>query len=145
MNQKYRIIVAGSRTFGDYELLRSTLDEYILNFLDVGLSDTVEIISGRAAGADRLGEKFADEQNIPVTCFEADWETFGKIAGPIRNRHMAEYASERGYVGILIAFWDGMSRGTKNMIETAKKYDLDVVVINELESRVNQPLGTLRD
>lgn len=129
MNQKYRIIVAGGRTFCDYELLYSTLVNYIRNVLDLGMSDTIEFISGRAAGADRLGEKFADEFNIPVTCFEADWETHGRAAGMIRNREMAEYASERGYYGVLIAFWDGMSRGTKNMIETAKKYELDVKVV----------------
>jgi hypothetical protein len=54
--------------------------------------------------------------------FPADWKTHGKAAGPIRNRQMAKNAEA------LIALWDGNSRGTKNMIETATKLGLKVYV-----------------
>lgn len=127
MNKKYRIIVAGGRDFDDYELVMDTLDEYIDQlWVDNG---HIEIVSGRAKGADRLGEKFADIRGISIACFEADWRTFGKFAGPMRNVEMAKYASEEGYTGVLIAFWDGESRGTKNMIEAAEKYGLEVKVV----------------
>lgn len=129
MNQKYRIIVAGGRDLEDYELVHSTLFEYINHFLDLGSTDSVEIVSGRARGADRLGEKFADEYGYPVKCFEADWQKYGKAAGPIRNNDMAEYASEDGYYGVLIAFWDCKSRGTQNMIDIAERYRLDVKIV----------------
>lgn len=74
-----------------------------------------EVVSGAARGADSLGELFAKENNIPVKQFPADWNAHGRAAGPIRNRQMAEYAD------VLIAFWDGKSPGTKNMIETMLK------------------------
>ena len=60
--------------------------------------------------------------NLPLQIYRADWETHGRAAGPIRNRKMAENASA------LIALWDGASRGTKNMIETAQKKGLLVYV-----------------
>lgn len=63
-------------------------------------------------GADLLGKKWAILNGVPIKNFPADWDKYGKAAGPIRNAQMAEYAD------YLIAFWDGKSRGTKNMIET---------------------------
>ena len=129
MYQKFRIIVAGGRDFDNYELLERTLEDYIRNMLDLGSTDIIEIISGRAVGADRLGELFADRSNIPVTCFEANWRTYGKSAGPMRNREMAVYASEEGYYGILIAFWNGYSKGTSDMIKAAEKYDLEIKIV----------------
>lgn len=52
----------------------------------------------------------------------------GKAAGPIRNAQMAKYASE-GAKGILVAFWDGKSKGTKNMIQEARNKDLIVKIV----------------
>lgn len=128
--QNYRIIVAGGRDFDDYGLLHETLSEYLNHFLDLDNSDTLEIVSGRAKGADRLGEIFAADCGYNVACFEADWRSYGKFAGLMRNVEMAKYASEEGYVGILIAFWDGESRGTKNMIDAAEIYGLDIKIVN---------------
>lgn len=121
MSNDLRIIVAGSRTFNDYDLLESTLSDYLKE------NNNVTIISGAAKGADQLGERFARKYRYNLKCFPAQWDTYGKSAGPIRNRKMAEYASE-GH-GILFAFWDGNSRGTKSMIELAKKYGLEVYVV----------------
>src|SRR5699024_1423438 len=81
------------------------------------------IISGTAQGADSLGEKFAHKYQIPVKRFPANWNCYGKKAGILRNRQMAQYASNNG---ILIAFWDGQSPGTKNMIEISKDMGLKV-------------------
>ena len=113
-----KVIVAGGRDFTDYEYLSNSLKTKLGEiYLDQynPRSDYIEIVSGGARGADALGEKFAEEYKLPVKLFPADWEQYGKSAGAIRNRQMAEYAD------MLIAFWDGSSKGTKNMIETMKK------------------------
>ena len=82
-----------------------------------------EVVCGEARGVDEMGKKAAQAKNIPVKSFPADWSKHGKSAGPIRNREMAEYADA------LVAIWDGKSKGTKNMIDTAKKLGLKVFVL----------------
>lgn len=121
MSNDLRIIVAGSRTFNDYDLLESTLSDYLKE------NNNVTIISGAAKGADQLGERFARKYRYNLKYFPAQWDMYGKSAGPIRNRKMAEYAAEER--GVLFAFWDGKSRGTKSMIDLAKKYGLEVHVV----------------
>ena len=118
-----RIIVAGGRDFTDYALLSETLDAILEKYIE---SET-SIVSGSCRGADALGERYAREHGIPVVRFPADWQAYGKAAGPIRNRKMAEYASEGE--GILVAFWDGKSRGTASMIRLAEKYELQIKTI----------------
>jgi hypothetical protein len=81
-----------------------------------------EVVSGGARGVDRLGEQWASANNLPCKIFPAQWSTYGKSAGPIRNAEMARYADA------LIALWDGESRGTKNMIDLAKKHRLLISV-----------------
>ena len=76
--------------------------------------DITEIVSGGAAGADKLGERWAREHGVPVKLFPADWKAHSIATRPVRNRQMAEYADA------LIALWDSTSRGTANMIEEAK-------------------------
>lgn len=110
-----KIIIAGSRNFDDYTLLEQFCDKILQN-----VKEEVEIVSGGAKGADRLGEKYATERGYSIKVFVADWAKYGKSAGPIRNEQMAKYADG------LIAFWDGKSRGTKNMIDLAKKYKLKI-------------------
>lgn len=80
------------------------------------------VISGGANGADRLGEIYAEKTGKPLEVYPADWGKYGKSAGPIRNREMANVAEG------LIALWDGESRGTKHMIETARGMGLRVYV-----------------
>ena len=115
---KMKVIIAGSRAFQDYELLKSTCDKMLEHVQDV------EIVSGTANGADKLGEKYAAENGFPVKQFPADWANLGKRAGFVRNSQMAEYADA------LIAFWDGKSKGTKMMIEIAQKEGLLIKVEN---------------
>jgi hypothetical protein len=87
------------------------------------IKDEIVIISGAARGADRLGEKYAKERGYKVIRVPADWNRYGKSAGYIRNKEMAESSDA------LVAFWDGKSKGTKNMIDLAKEYGLKVRVI----------------
>jgi hypothetical protein len=108
-----RLIIAGDRRFNDYEHLCAVMNSLYL----MGLRPT-EIVSGRAKGADTLGERWAREHHIPVK--------HHKAAGHIRNKQMADYAKEDA--GHLLAFLAEGSKGTKNMIETARKLGLSVMV-----------------
>ena len=114
----FKVIVAGGREFNDYILLEEKLDK----ILSKRLPD-VEIVSGTARGADALGESYAHKNKLPIKQFPADWNKYGKAAGPIRNKQMAEYADA------CIVFWDGKSRGTKSMINLATEQGIPIRVI----------------
>ena len=121
-----RVLVCGSRHFTDYQLLKETLESY----------DITEIISGHARGADSLAEVFATEKQIPKRIFPADWERYGKRAGPIRNAQMLR----EGLPDMVLAFLGPNSRGTKNMINQAEKAGVPVHIIQigpriQLEAR----------
>lgn len=116
----YKVIIAGTRMFADYTLLCSSCDRLLSQ---KGLTHDIIIVSGTARGADKLGERYGKERGYNVELFPADWENKGRAAGYIRNTDMANNADA------LIAFWDGQSKGTLNMIETAKKKGLAVRII----------------
>ena len=115
----FRLIVAGSRDFDDYDLL----SERLSFFLASKDPREVKIVSGGAKGADALGERFAEEHGIQLKVFRAEWDLHGRSAGPIRNVAMAKYADA------LVAFWDGQSKGTAHMIKMARKKGLLVRVV----------------
>ena len=128
MEEKFRVIIAGGRDFNDFRLL----SEKCMNILKN--KTNVEIVSGTAKGADKMGEQFARFMGYPIKQFPANWEVFGKSAGYKRNEEMAQYADA------LIAFWDGHSKGTKHMIDLAKKYNLKVRVIHyEIKKEEEKP------
>lgn len=116
----FRVIIAGTRTFNDYELLEKHTT-YMLS-RRASANTPIEIVSGGAPGADALGERYAREHGYKLTIFPADWGRYGRRAGPIRNRQMVEYADA------LIAFYNGTSRGTANVIEEARSAGLLVSV-----------------
>lgn len=122
----FKVIVAGSRDFDDYDKLALTLNRVLEN----KVSEGIEIVSGTARGADRLGEIYADNKRYSVAHFPADWDLHGKKAGFMRNEDMAKYADA------LVAFWDGWSKGTKHMIELAKKHKLKIVVMNYITNEI---------
>lgn len=110
-----KLAIIGSRGFNDYTLLRSVLDPY---------KDVITlVVSGGAKGADSLGEMWANENNIKTKIFYPDWEAHGKRAGFIRN----EYIIKEG--DGVIAFWDGISPGTKSSIDLCKKYNKPIKII----------------
>lgn len=111
-----RIIIAGSRNVTEHEV-RNALDKCSW----IGFASA--IVSGGARGADKYGENWAEEQLINIHRYPADWEKYGKRAGPLRNQLMSENAEG------LIAIWDGKSRGTCNMIELAKTRGLRVLIL----------------
>jgi len=116
-----KVIIAGSRIFEDYQFMSIMCDNIL------GVRDDIEIVSGGAKGADKLGERFAKERNLPLTIFHAEWDKYGKSAGYKRNVQMADYGD------MLIAFWDGKSSGTKHMINLAEKKGMEVNVFNPFE------------
>lgn len=112
-----KVIIAGSRTFNDYDKLKEVCNIYLKDLKDI------EIVSGTAKGADKLGERYANEYGYKVIQFPADWDKHGKSAGYKRNDQMAKYAD------MLIAFWDGESKGTKHMLDLAKSHNLKIILI----------------
>jgi hypothetical protein len=127
-----RVIIAGGRDFDDYALLKEKCSGVLKELLPAFDRDEkdIEIVSGGARGADRLGEAFAWENSLKLRVFRADWEKLGKIAGFVRNEEMAVYASQDDDLGVLAAFWDGKSEGTGNMIDLAFRYGLKVYVFS---------------
>jgi hypothetical protein len=110
-----KTIIAGSREIANYELVKWAVEKS-------GLTIT-EVVSGCARGVDLLGERWADENGIPVKHFPANWAAAPRRAGHIRNQQMADYADA------LIAVWDGVSAGTDSMIQKATKRGLKVFVV----------------
>lgn len=113
---KKRLIIAGGRDFNDYSLLETEINSFLIeNNLD---KDNCAIVSGHAKGADELGELFARRNGFELLLFKANWTLYGKSAGMFRNVQMAKNSTH------CLAFWDGQSRGTKHMIDMAKKYGI---------------------
>ena len=112
----FKVIIAGCRDFDDYPLLERVCDYYLQN------KDDIEVVSGRATGADTLGEEYARSRSHKLKYFPANWKKYGASAGPHRNSEMGDYADA------LIAFWDGKSKGTHHMIKYAMRNGLRVKV-----------------
>ena len=115
-----KLIVAGTRDFIDKEYLWKVLDRY----LSQRDPSTVTILDGKARGPDRFGGEYGEAKGMRVLPFPADWDKHGNAAGFIRNEEMAQAGTH------LIAFWDGQSRGTKDMIERAQEHGLTIIVIS---------------
>lgn len=114
-----RAIIAGSRDINDYALLEKAIDESGF--------DISEVVSGGANGVDKLGERWARERGIPVKKFPAEWDKYGRAAGPIRNGEMAQYAKQD--YGALIALTTG-GPGTTNVISHAREAGLKTHVVH---------------
>lgn len=110
-----KTIIAGSREISGFDLVDRAVIESEF--------DISEVVSGTAKGIDKEGEGWASYHDIPIRRFPADWRKYGRGAGFVRNEQMADYADA------LIAIWDGKSSGTKHMINTARKMELEVFVL----------------
>lgn len=110
-----RVIIAGSRS--------TTLSDFSEGMVACPfLLQISTVISGTAKGADALGERYAELNDIPLFKYPANWDKHGKKAGYLRNIEMAENADA------LIAFWDGKSHGTNHMINIAKERNLQIFI-----------------
>lgn len=114
------LIIAGGRDFDDYYRLDKNLT-WLLQNVD---RSTLTIFSGQAKGADRLGEIWATRNGITVRQFPANWDKHGKKAGILRNQEMLDEGAS-----LLVAFWDGVSKGTADMVNRATKAGLHIRVV----------------
>lgn len=132
-----RVIIAGGREFNNYQLVENECNRIFKELSDEGFVSSlinesqkeIEIVSGGARGADRLGEEFAKDYDLKIKRFPANWDLYGKRAGYMRNADMAIYAKQDEKIGVLIAFWDEKSKGTNHMIELGNKQGLRVFVV----------------
>ena len=115
-----RVVIAGCRDYNNYDEAKRYIDFYLS---ETRKQNQIIIISGMANGADKIGEMYAKENVFKVERYPAEWGKYGKSAGPIRNRQMAEACD------FVICFWNGDSPGTRSMIELAKKYDKPIKII----------------
>lgn len=110
-----KLLVCGSRTITNVSWIFSEIEKYISES-NLQYSD-IHIIEGSAKGVDKIAKQFADDRNIPVIEMPADWKSYGRAAGPIRNEQMVRLCDQ------CLILWDGKSRGTKNDIDLCDKYN----------------------
>lgn len=118
MKKQIKLAIVGSRTFNDLQAFYKCLQVLKVDY------EIIQIISGGAKGADSIGEKYADENNIPKLIFKPDWQKYGKRAGFLRNEDIIKNCN------FCLAFWDGESHGTKHDIELCKKYNIPCFIYN---------------
>lgn len=117
-----RVLVCGSRSW----LLEGAIWTRLHK---LGRGDGITIIHGAAAGPDSIAEKAALAYGFAVERYPADWYAHGRGAGPRRNQRMLD----EGKPDLVIAFHDGTSRGTADMIRRARKAGV-AVEIHEMEA-----------
>lgn len=120
-----KLVIYGSRSIRESGVLLSNITSWIVNKFGVYPS---LVISGTAPGADRIGEKWANDRGTPVQRMPADWDEHGKRAGFLRNTSMAEIADGG------LALWDGVSRGTAHMTSELERLKKPVHVVRVYQS-----------
>jgi len=124
MKYAIKILVCGSRNFANYELMDTILFPYECEAKDQDiLPEECCIVSGGAFGADSLAEKWAKENYWQTEIYKPDWEKNGKSAGFIRNQEMID-----ANPNLVVAFWDGQSKGTKHTIDLARKAKIPTLI-----------------
>lgn len=108
MREVKRVLIAGCRTFNNYAVAKQYINYCISN---IRKDYSLTIISGGADGADKLGERYAEENGFEIEYYLPDWKKYGRSAGPRRNKEMVERAD------YIICFWDGKSRGTASTVK----------------------------
>ena len=121
--KRFFCLVAGTRTFSDYALLRQKLDYLLKNN-----RGNVAIVSGGARGADALAKRYAEENGYAYYEFPADWNSYGRRAGIMRNEEMHKFISHFPKRGAVV-FWDGKSWGTASSFGFAEKYKNRIVTV----------------
>ena len=115
-----KIVVGGCRNFFDYSVVSYHLDALIKKH---DPTDVIVFLSGHCSGVDLLVEQYATEHAHSLMLFPAEWERYGRAAGPIRNKSMVENSDQ------VVAFWDGKSRGTASLIRYARKLGKPIAII----------------
>lgn len=128
---KHIVVVFGTRGYSD----RKQFHEELMNYLDLFEGEPVLFVSGAAkSGADDLIIRWCKKYKYPCKLMPADWDTHGKAAGFIRNTEMAKIATHG------LGFWDGESRGTKQMKDELKYYELSFRIVKiDVAANFRQP------
>jgi predicted Rossmann fold nucleotide-binding protein DprA/Smf involved in DNA uptake len=111
-----KLAVVGSRYYTNFEFVEEKINEFRKN------NNITQLVSGGAKGVDTLAEEYAEKHNIPITVFEAEWDKYGRGAGPIRNKLIVKEAD------VIMAFPGENPRGTLNTINLARKENKIVFV-----------------
>ena len=114
-----KIVIGGSRTYTDYKAFSEALDGVLTDIP----KNEITILSGHCKVVDAMAERYAAEHKINLRVYPAEWSIYGRAAGPVRNRRMVENCD------LVIAFWDGSSKGTRSLIDYAIKQGREVIVI----------------
>ena len=133
----FKVLFHLNKEYPQYNILVINKEERLFKINPCNL----EIISGMAKGADTLAVRFANKYNLALKAFPADWNnlnvlpcrvitnsygSYNALAGHKRNRDMAVYASSDDAFGVLVLFWDGKSKGSKNMKSQAVAFGLEI-------------------
>ena len=117
-SSEMRVVVCGSRSWRDWSAMEAALRR---------LPRGSQVVHGDARGADRMAGSVAERLGHYVARMPAEWERYGKSAGMRRNEQMLTCVKP----DLVIAFWDGSSRGTRNMIERARRAGVRVRVYRQ--------------
>ena len=128
--RKVKVAIVGSRSFTpilgniskQHSRTRSLINAAMKNLYE-DQPVLSKIISGGADGADKYGEAYAAWEGVETEILKPDWETHGNSAGYLRNAIIVEKAD------IVVAYWDGESKGTKHTIELAIKQRKPLIII----------------
>lgn len=121
----FKVIIAGSREFDNYDMLKEKCDKILSRKVNEG--EEIVIVSGTAKGADTLGEKYAEERGYKIERYPANWDKYGKKAGYLRNKKMAEVSN----ACIVFLSSKAENKGSKMMISIATEEKLLIRVIKE--------------
>lgn len=110
------VAIVGYREYNDFEQMSKILDKVLSNYL------VIKIHTGDCRGTDTMVSRYAKNKNIECQIFNADWNTYGKHAGPKRNERLIEY------VNLVIAFMNPQSKGTLNTVNLAKQKDIETII-----------------
>lgn len=121
MNNNVNILVCGDRNWTDKEVMHDILDGFLQEY-----GSRMQVIQGGARGADTIAKEWSLARDIPCITVEAEWDKYGRAAGPIRNKAMLAWNPE-----FVIAFHEDLakSKGTRNMVLQARTAGINVVLV----------------
>lgn len=134
----FKVIIAGSRGFNNYKLLCEVMDNYLNDKMD-----DIEIVSGTAKGADKLGEKYAKDRGYGhPKRFPANWKNLTRPGATIRENKFGKYDSSAGHFrnGLMRDYADAAvvflqpgatNKGSMDMYKKMKEAGKEVLLVNE--------------
>jgi len=132
----FKVIIAGGRDFTDFESLTKFADSVLR---EKAKTHKIVIVSGKAKGADKLGERYAEKRGYKVLPYPARWDDLDAEGAVIKEGKYGKYNANAGFArnlemakigNALIACWDDISGGTKDMINIAKEHKLPTRILN---------------